>query len=113
MLESEEPNAAAVTKQLKDMGIADISEYTVHRRIRDADIFSMTPAKKPLLSNKNIKARLELGLKYQEWTVDDWRKVLFSDETKVNWMDSDGRKYTWKGRNEPLQRKHLKNNSRA
>ena len=23
-------------------------------------------------------------------------------------MGSDGRKYTWKGRNEPLQRKHLK-----
>ena len=68
----------------------------------------MTPARKPLLSNKNIKARLEFGLKYQEWTVDDWRKVMFSDETKVNLMGSDGRKYTWKSRNEPLQRKHSK-----
>ncbi|KAG1135407.1 hypothetical protein G6F37_013306 [Rhizopus arrhizus] len=31
--------------------------------------------------------------KYQNWTTDDWRRVVFSDETKVNIWGSDGFKH--------------------
>ena len=39
MMESEEPNAALITKQLKDMEIADVSECTVRRRIETQTSF--------------------------------------------------------------------------
>jgi DDE superfamily endonuclease len=34
--------------------------------------------------------------------VEDWKKVLWSDETKINRIGSDGRVYTWKKKGEPL-----------
>ena len=33
--------------------------------------------------------------KYLEWTVDDWKRVVWSDETKINRFGSDGQQYVW------------------
>ncbi|KAG2209676.1 hypothetical protein INT46_004241 [Mucor plumbeus] len=33
--------------------------------------------------------------KYQHYTVDDWRKWRFSDETRINMWGSDGKSYYW------------------
>lgn len=32
---------------------------------------------------------------YKTWTSEDWKKVNFSDETKINFLGSDGRQYCW------------------
>ncbi len=34
--------------------------------------------------------------------MDDWKNVLFSDETKINVNGSDGVRYVWKRPEEPL-----------
>ncbi|EIE92012.1 hypothetical protein RO3G_16723 [Rhizopus delemar RA 99-880] len=34
--------------------------------------------------------RLEWAKKHQDWTVEEWRKVVFSNETKINVWSSDG-----------------------
>jgi len=34
--------------------------------------------------------------------VEDWKRVLWSDETKINRIGSDGRSYTWKQWGAPL-----------
>jgi len=34
--------------------------------------------------------------------VEDWKRVLWSDETKINRIGSVGRVYTWKQKGEPL-----------
>jgi hypothetical protein len=41
------------------------------------------PTMKPGLSNKNRKARLEFCRKYKDWGVEDWAKMIWSDETWV------------------------------
>lgn len=51
--------------------------------------------KKPLLSTKNIKERLEFAKSHLDWTADDWERVIFSDETKINRFNSDGRTWFW------------------
>ena len=51
--------------------------------------------KKPLLSQKNIKARLDFARSHEHWTKDDWERVIFSDETKINRFNSDGRTWFW------------------
>jgi hypothetical protein len=33
---------------------------------------------------------------YADWTVEDWKRVIWSDETKINRFGSDGRKWCWK-----------------
>lgn len=38
-------------------------------------------AQKPLLTERMMKQRLEFAQQYQDWTVEDWKKVMFSDES--------------------------------
>ena len=54
----------------------------------------MTKNKKPYLSEEHKKSRLEFAKKYCSWTIDDWSKVIFSDETKINVFGSDCVRYT-------------------
>lgn len=42
------------------------------------------------------KKRLAFALKYQNWTVEDWKRVFWSDETKINRIGSDGKQWVWK-----------------
>lgn len=52
--------------------------------------------KRPLLSHAHRKARLAFALHHQHWTVDNWSRVIFSDETKINRLGSDGRVWGYK-----------------
>ena len=47
--------------------------------------------KKPFLSARHRQQRLAFALKQREWTVEDWKRVIQSDETKINRFGSDGR----------------------
>ena len=58
--------------------------------------------KRPLLSKHHRKARLDFAISHQHWTVEDWKKVVWSDEAKINRLGSDGRKWVWKKDGEGL-----------
>ena len=63
---------------------AKISKTTIKRRLHDElQLRAFRPVKKPLLSKKNISDRLAFCKRYKSWTVDQWQKVLFSDETML------------------------------
>lgn len=66
-----------------------LSSRTIRRRLQvDYKLRSYRPARKPSLSCKNIKDRLAFAKKYQHWTVEQWRKVIFSDETIVRQFEN-------------------------
>ncbi|KAG1135725.1 hypothetical protein G6F38_012577 [Rhizopus arrhizus] len=70
--------------------------------------FKAQPKRKvPLLSAKHRKARLEWALAHRYWTIDDWRKVIFSDESKINVWGSDGVEFYWGLPGSPLQPHHV------
>lgn len=75
---------------------------TVKRRLREGGLFGRISRKKPLLSKVNRKKRLEFAKKYIVWTAEDWKKVLFSDETKVNRVSPDGKSYVRRPKNKPF-----------
>ena len=58
--------------------------------------------KHPLLSAKHHKACLDYAYAYKDWTVEDWKRVAWSDETKINCLGSDGCKWVWKRPGEGL-----------
>lgn len=64
--------------------------------LKRSNLKSFVKAKKPLLAVRHRRQRLEFARKYQHWTSEDWRRVVFSDETKINRFGSDGRKWCWK-----------------
>jgi hypothetical protein len=48
------------------------------------------------LSKQHRRERLDIAITHQDWTVEDWKTVVWSDETKINRLVSDGRKWVWK-----------------
>jgi len=57
---------------------------------------AVTKKKKPLLTTVHRKKWLAFALKHKEWTVEDWKRVIWSDETKINRIGSDGKQWVWK-----------------
>ena len=45
---------------------------------------------------------MEFIVSHQHWTVDDWRRVVWSYETKINCVGSYGMKWVWKKAGEGL-----------
>jgi len=60
-----------------------ISTTTLRRRRSESGLGSYIAVKKPGLSANNVRKRLEWAIKYKDWTVEDWKKVIWSDECSV------------------------------
>ena len=70
-----------------------VSKDTVKRRLRDAGLFGRRPVKKPWISEKNRKVRLQWAKDHLHWTTQQWAQVLWSDESKYLLIGTDGIKY--------------------
>lgn len=66
------------------------SARTVRRRLQQNGLTSRRPARKPLLSKKNIQDRLKFCRQYSSWTEEDWSRVIFSDESSFSCFANKG-----------------------
>ncbi len=57
-----------------------ISEHTTRRTLKQMGYSSRRPHRVPLLSVKNRKRRLQFTQAHQNWTIEDWKNVAWSDE---------------------------------
>jgi transposase len=96
-----------IQKLLAEGSGAAVSARTVRRVLGRAGLKARTKRKKPLLRKKHRQARLTFARKYQHWTVEDWMHVIWSDETKINLYESDGKQYCWRADGEPLRDHHV------
>jgi hypothetical protein len=71
-----------ITNILQNRGL-NISETTLRRRRSEAGLGSYVAAEKPGLRVENVAKRLEWALKYKDWTVEDWKRVIWSDESSI------------------------------
>jgi hypothetical protein len=101
-------NAVQVTQILRDMTNQSLSGETTHCHLKDAGMKAVVKAKKPLLTKRHRKERLDWAVAHQHWTVEDWKRVVWSDETKINRLGSDGRKWVWKKPGEALSDRLVK-----
>uniref|UniRef100_A0A914VV34 Transposase Tc1-like domain-containing protein n=1 Tax=Plectus sambesii TaxID=2011161 RepID=A0A914VV34_9BILA len=85
--------AADIAKEANTQFGVKISRQTASRILESASLFARRPAKKPLISEKNRRARLRFAKDHLTWTSADWAKVLWSDESKFNLFSSDGIRY--------------------
>lgn len=84
-------NAVQVTNNINTTISNQGSSETVRRVLRKHSFKAVVKKKKPLLSTRHRQKRLAFALKYKKWTVEDWKRVIWSDETKINRIASDGR----------------------
>ena len=74
-------SASQLNKEWKKKTKVKVCRKTVNNRLLAAKLPARTPRKKPLKSEKIRERRLQFALDHLNWTVDDWKKVAFSDET--------------------------------
>ncbi len=67
-----------------------ISERTTHQTLKQMGYSSRRPHRVPLLSAKNRKRRLQFAQAHQNWTIEDWKNVAWSDESLFLLRHSDG-----------------------
>ena len=91
----ESKSVVELTKTLKEKHNINVNRRTVARALNNQGLRAGEKKKKPGLSQKNIKARLEWAKERKHWTVEDWNRVIFSDESKINRFNSDGRSWCW------------------
>ena len=59
-----------------------VSHMCVHRHlIQSVGVRSFKRQELPRLSKKKIQNRLEFAKRLQNWTVNEWKRVLWSDES--------------------------------
>lgn len=95
--------ATQVANQLRTDSNLDVSPETIRRALKQAGLRAVTKKKKPRLLSKHRQSRLEFAKRYASWTVQDWNRVIWSDETKINRLGADGRKWMWKKRGSGLK----------
>jgi hypothetical protein len=60
-----------------------ISRSTVKRRLREKKITKHVMVQRPFLTPQVMKQRLECAEFHRNWTLEDWRSVIWSDECSV------------------------------
>ena len=60
-----------------------VSTDTVKRVLRDSGLKGCIAIKKPALSKRHIKNRITWAKQHSTWEDEAWRKVVFSDESKI------------------------------
>jgi len=101
-------NAAQLTKPLANIINQPLSTCTVRRNLKKAGMMAVKKRKRPFLSKRHRRERLDWALAHQHWTVEDWKKVVHSDESKINRFGSDGDRTTWKIKGEGLSDRLVK-----
>lgn len=77
-----EKTCADVAGSLSVKGI-DISASTVWRVLREAGFHKTKPTRKPGLTQKMRDERYKWALDHKDWTLEDWKNVVWTDETSV------------------------------
>src|SRR5712692_4371220 len=78
-------NAVQATKHINTIIPHPVSSQTVRNVLKKNSFKAVTKKKKPLLSAMDRKKCLAFALKYKEWTVEDWKRVIWSDGKQWVW----------------------------
>ncbi len=95
-------NAVQATQYINSIIPTPITPQTVRNVLKEAGFRSAMKKKVPMLKGSHHERRLQFAQYHRNWTVEDWKRVLWTDETKINRIGSDGKVYVWKQQGEPV-----------
>jgi len=77
-----------------------ISDDTVRRRLAATNLRCRLPARGPVLTQRHRQSRLQWAFQRRNWRNQQWRNVVFSDESRYCISTEDGRTRVWRRRGE-------------
>jgi hypothetical protein len=85
-----------------------VSKILVRRVLAEQGLHGSIMQKKPYLNARHKRLRREWAEARFWWTVEDWKRVVISDESKFNLFGSDGRLYCRRRVGEEFKSKNVK-----
>ena len=82
-------------------------DIIVRRALRKVGLRAQVQQKKPILNHQHILARLIFAQRYENWTTDDWKRMIFSGKTKINKFNSNVGSWCWIGNGERVGPQHV------
>jgi Transposase len=95
-------NAAQVAQSLQTITNDSVTHQTVHSHLKKAGLKAVVKKKCPLLSMCHRHDWMDFATSYRDWTIDDWKWLVWSDEVKFNCLNSDGWSWVYKRAGEGL-----------
>jgi transposase len=74
----------------------EVSTKTIRRNLHEMNIFSRIPAQKPLLNDQQRENRLKWCIERKDWTVQKWKTIIWSDESRFTIFKNDGPGRVWR-----------------
>lgn len=72
-----------------------VCSETVRKRLCESNLRSRRPLRKPRLTVQHKVRRLAFAREHADWTIEQWSRVLFSDESRFRLTNCDGRLRVW------------------
>ena len=88
--------APKITAELNENLQNPVSTKTVRRELHKSGFHGRAAIRKPLLSKTNVAKRLEWCRNLQNWSIEQWKNVIFSDESSFTLFPTSGRVYVWR-----------------
>jgi transposase len=73
-----------------------VCKNTIKKTLYEMGYNSRTALRKPLISENNRKVRLNWVRKRRSWTIDNWKNVVWSDESRFTLYQNDGKIRVWR-----------------
>ena len=73
-----------------------VSVWTARRRLQEGGLLARRPAMGPLLTRQHHTAYVDFARQHENWNEVQWKRVLFSDESRFHLRFPDGRERVWR-----------------
>jgi hypothetical protein len=107
VIESKKFPTKTAAQLRRDCGLQNcVSVDTVKRALRKSGLFGRVAMRKPLLTVQHKRRRLLWCQARRAWTVQDWKKIVFTDECKLE-LHPRARQYVRRPVGSALKEKYL------
>ncbi|GFT37945.1 HTH_Tnp_Tc3_2 domain-containing protein [Trichonephila clavipes] len=81
--------------QLNDGASRTVSKRTVKRSLHGMGFVSRRPTRVPLLNARHRAESLAWSREHRDWSVEDWKRVAWNDESRFRLLNADRRLRIW------------------
>ncbi len=96
-------SAASIALEVAELEGQLVSAQTIRHTLQQVGLHDRRPRRKPLLKLAHIKAWKQFAKDNLAKSMNYWKHVLWSDESKVNLFDSEGVQQVWRRPGEEYQ----------
>ena len=101
-------SAVKVTATINATLKKPISTPTIRRELHTQNLYARAAIAKPLITKVNASNRLAWCNEHKSWSADNWRNVVWSDESSYTLFPTTGRVYVWRTPEESYKPECLK-----